>query len=245
MPTVHSTPQINLRVLLAEPNPVIDLKLTHVENSMESFRNALKHHKNRTMAQVTERRALQTQEKKKNEEKCQAIRTEIEQCKLDEIQLLETLSSEQKDRKEAELAVSGLKRELGTLRERLEEIDKEIAQLRSYNTNLSKDRGRESNTLHQRASSIQPEVQFCEEALSLSIEGLSNHNLLFTFTNVDESDPEREFSLVLDVSGDDYRVPTSNPLLAPLQSIVTNLNETRNLAAFLIHVRRAFVASLT
>lgn len=90
MTRAHAGPQINLRALLAEPNPSIDLKLPSVENSMESFRNALKHHKNRTIAQITERRAVQAQEKKKLEDKTLAVRAETEQCKIDEIDLLES-----------------------------------------------------------------------------------------------------------------------------------------------------------
>lgn len=67
------------------------------------------------------------------------------------------------------------------------------------------ERLRENTTLHQRAASVSPELQACQDLLSFAIEGVSAGNLQFRFTNIDKHDPGREFSLVLDVSDADYR----------------------------------------
>jgi hypothetical protein len=78
------------------------------------------------------------------------------------------------------------------------------------------------------------------------------------YTNVDVTNYEREFTLLLDVSQDDYRgtlsavtgfnnskisptlVPSSKPLLPSLPSLVETLNRERDFFAFLKHARMAF-----
>ena len=79
------------------------------------------------------------------------------------------------------------------------------------------------------------------------------------FTNVDAANHAREFSLLVDVSQDDYRgtalsttcelrgandhlaVPSSKPMVPALPSLVDTLNRDRDFFKFIKHARVAFV----
>jgi hypothetical protein len=52
---------------------------------------------------------------------------------------------------------------------------------------------------------LSPEVETLEKVLACVIEGLENNQLLIRFTRIDESDLDREFSFILDVSSRSYK----------------------------------------
>lgn len=59
---------------------------------------------------------------------------------------------------------------------------------------------REENILRGRAQEVNHKLRACEELLHGVIEGIDDDLILIRFTHIDPSDPDREFSLVLDVS---------------------------------------------
>jgi len=70
--------------------------------------------------------------------------------------------------------------------------------------------------------------------------GVEKDQLLVRFSHIDKYDLDREFTFVLDVSVRSYRVLTSTPLLPTLPIYVEQLNESRDVYAFIKQVRRAF-----
>ena len=94
------------------------------------------------------------------------------------------------------------------------------------------------------------------------IEGIGPDQILVRFTHLDPTDPAREFSLVLDVSARAYKgpsvlrvpssrcaradvrwrraVPTTTPFLPTLPILLDELNESRDVYAFIRHIRAAF-----
>jgi len=90
------------------------------------------------------------------------------------------------------------------------------------------------------AAYASPELRTCEQRLRCIVEGIEKDQLLVRFSHLDKSDLEREFSFVLDVSSRAYRVLTSTPLLPTLPIYVEQLNESRDVYAFIKQVRRAF-----
>jgi hypothetical protein len=71
--------------------------------------------------------------------------------------------------------------------------------------NTCAERERERSILNSHASRISPELIECEFRLRSVIEGIDKDKILIRFTHIDHADPQREFSLVLDVSGALYK----------------------------------------
>ena len=132
------------------------------------------------------------------------------------------MEREREERKEAELSVAAFERQLSSIKEQCALLDVEIEQRRAVVMNLRRgalfsfgrsrssrsqiiERERERSILNAHASRTAPELTECEFRLRAVIEGIDKDKILVRFTHVDLSDPQREFSLVIDVSGESYK----------------------------------------
>ncbi|KAG6874144.1 hypothetical protein C0995_005562 [Termitomyces sp. Mi166 len=232
-------PQIDLSSLLAADAPHIDLRLSAYEASTRNFLKAVSSYKNRALTTLSERRASHAPEKKRILEKTQAAETETNQCKLREIDLVATLEREKEERKDAELEVAALKRQLASLREKSQTIESEIEQYRVMTANLRRERAAERNTLSAHAAHISPRVGAIERVLGCMVEGIGADQVLLRFAHLDAANPDRECSLVLDVA-QGYNVATASPSLPTLPLLLKALNETGGFYAFVRDVRIAY-----
>lgn len=117
--------------------------------------------------------------------------------------------------------MAAFERQLASIKEQCALLDVEIEQRRAVVMNLRRgmpihfldlrfvhsvtERERERSLLNTHASRTSPELKECEFRLQSSIEGVDNDKILIRFTHIDPSEPLREFSIVLDVSGDLYK----------------------------------------
>lgn len=67
------------------------------------------------------------------------------------------------------------------------------------------EKNKERLTLNTQSARVSPELSALEQRLSCIIEGIEKDQLLIRFSQVDPSEPEREFSLVIDVSNQTYK----------------------------------------
>lgn len=67
------------------------------------------------------------------------------------------------------------------------------------------DKQKEQATLASFGSRVTPTVDILQSKLGCVIEGVEKDQILVRFTLIDKTDPEREFTFVLDVSGSSYR----------------------------------------
>ncbi|KII94458.1 hypothetical protein PLICRDRAFT_122327 [Plicaturopsis crispa FD-325 SS-3] len=232
---------IDLAALIPlDSNPQIDLKLHAYEASTRNFLKAVANYTSRATTEITNRRNAQVEERKRLAERIQAVETETNQCKVREIELIATLEAEQNEKREAELSVAALKRQLASLRKQIGSVDVEIEQYRALTANLRQEKDKERLTLETYAARVSPELHACERNLRCMVEGIEKDRLLVRFAQVDPADPDREFSLVLDVSSRSYKVLTSTPLLPTLPILLDALNESRDIYGFIKEARRAF-----
>ena len=89
MTTASYRPQIDLTAILAAQNPQIDLRLDEYERSTRSFMNVVANYTKKTTASVVEKTNVYNAEKTRLAEKIQSTKTEINQCKEAEIELVE------------------------------------------------------------------------------------------------------------------------------------------------------------
>ncbi|EJF58865.1 chromosome segregation protein Spc25-domain-containing protein [Dichomitus squalens] len=240
MSKVLRVPKLDLPTVLAQQNPQIDLRLEAYEVSTRNFLKAVSNYTQRAVTEITNRKNAFAAEKKKIAEKTAQIETETNQCKLKEIELIEVLDKEQAEKKESEASVAAFRRQLASIKEKCASLDVEIEQHRIVAANLMRERKREESILGAHASRVQPELVVCEDRLKCAIEGIERDKILVRFTHLDPADLQREFSLVVDVSSRSYKVPTTTPFLPNLPILLDELNESRDIYAFIRRVREAF-----
>jgi kinetochore protein Spc25 len=131
----------------------------------------------------------------------------------------------------------------------------------TYIERWSAEKNKERSTLSSYASHVLPQSQTCEERLACKIEGVERDRLLVRFARLDPTDPEREASFVIDIAtqtfkgiygfswlcastgayaDDCYSVITASPQLPSMNILVSNLNESRDIYAFIRDVRAAY-----
>ncbi|PPR02258.1 hypothetical protein CVT24_011607 [Panaeolus cyanescens] len=233
-------PQIDLEAILSQQNPTIDLRLQPYENSTRNFLKAVTSYKNRAIATISERRKHQTMEKKKILEKTQAVEAETTDCKMREIDLVAQLESEKEERKEAELKVAAFTRQNAALDEKCDAVEADIQQYRALTQNWRREKDKERSLLSTHASKAPLELRACEKYLGCAIEGVDMNKLLIVFSNLDPAEPHREASFVLDLSTTTYKVLTASPVLPTMAVLVSRLNDSMDIYAFIKDVRVAY-----
>ncbi|KAI0691573.1 chromosome segregation protein Spc25-domain-containing protein [Earliella scabrosa] len=239
MAHVLRVPKLDLPVVLAQQNPQIDLRLDAYDISTRNFLAAVSNYTQRAVSEITNRKNHFASEKKATK-RTQAIETETNQCKLREIELVAVLDKEAAEKKESEASVAAFCRQLASTKEKCASLDAEIELHRRNVANLMRERKREESILATHASRTHPELSVCEDRLKCTIEDIDRDKLLVRFTLLDPDDLAREFSLVLDVSSRAYKVPTTTPYLPILPILLDQLNASRDIYAFVRHVRLAF-----
>ncbi|KAJ7127094.1 chromosome segregation protein Spc25-domain-containing protein [Mycena epipterygia] len=233
-------PQIDLAAVLADQNPHIDLRVQSYEISTRNFLKAVGNYKTRTIAAIADKRATQAADKKRTLERITNVEAETNHCKIQEIQLVSGLQREQEERKEAELGVSTFKRQLATLRDRCAAIDSQIEHYRAIAGNLEREKKKERENLSSLGTHVTSEAASLESRLACVVEGVGKGQLLVRMSKIDPADPGREFTFVLDVSGDSYKVLTSSPSLPTLRVLAEHLHDSKDPFVFLKDVRQAY-----
>ncbi|KAJ7647184.1 chromosome segregation protein Spc25-domain-containing protein [Roridomyces roridus] len=234
-------PQVDLASLLGVPNPEIDLRLDASTTSMRNFIKAVTNYKTRTIASIADKRASHATEKKSTIERIANVEAETNDCKIKEIQLVADLQREQEERKDAEISVSTYKRQLAALRDRCAAIDSQIEHYRVIAGDLGREKKKEREKLRSLATQSGSECEMVEARLGCVVEGVDKDQLLVRMTQIDPSDPSRDFKFVLDVGGESYRVLTHSPPLSNMPFLVARLHESRDLFSFIRDVRGAYV----
>ncbi|KIY51120.1 hypothetical protein FISHEDRAFT_37862 [Fistulina hepatica ATCC 64428] len=233
--------QIDLRAILKQPTPRIDLKIPAIQASTGAFLKSLLDLKAESIARITNRRSRFELEKTKIEDRQRAVELETNQCKLQEIKLLQDLERESEERKEAEASVADLKRQLAAFRDRLQSVQEEIERYNASNAELRREKDKERDILIANAATLSPQCDICERRFSFRIRGVEAGRLMVCFWNIQQSDPTRECSVIIDLSGPLYKVPMSSPMLPNLPLYLDQLNGTRDIYTFIRAIRSAFV----
>ncbi|KAG6852560.1 hypothetical protein C0991_010932 [Blastosporella zonata] len=232
-------PQISLAPILASQTPTIDLRISSYHTSTSNFLKAVSAYKHRAITSLTALSSKHTAETKRLADKAHALDSETNQCKVREIEVVGALEREKEERKDAELQVAALKRQLASLKEKSQAIESDIEQYNAITDNLRRERQAERTTLHKHASIVSPEVSALEAALGCIIEGIEADRLLLRFFHISRASPDLECSLVLDVS-QGYKVVTASPPLPGLALLVNTLNETGQFYSFVRDLRMGY-----
>ncbi|CCO33681.1 Kinetochore protein spc25 [Rhizoctonia solani AG-1 IB] len=133
------------------------------------------------------------------------MNAEIEQFRVDEMNLMKTLKREQEEKAEAEAKLAEYNAQLKDVEENRAAVDVELEDLRSRTDKLKLEKSQDLAKLEHQVALNEPEAQSLSDLLKWTVEGVQRDVLRIKFTHIDESDWAREFSFVVDLSERTYK----------------------------------------
>ncbi|KAL5640613.1 hypothetical protein ACGC1H_001181 [Rhizoctonia solani] len=230
----------DLRKLLAQPNPSIPLYFDSTLEKMTVFRNAVNAYVTSGQTEISRRQEKHKNVIRREQEKVVKMNAEIEQFRVDEMNLMKTLKREQEEKAEAEAKLAEYNAQLKDVEENRAAVNAELEDLRSRTDKLKLEKSQDLAKLEHQVALNEPEARALSDLLKWSVESVQRDVLCIKFTHIDASDWTREFSFVLDLSEKTYKVTTSTPLLPQMSALVDWLNETGEFYWFVKKVRMAF-----
>ncbi|KAG8836295.1 kinetochore-associated Ndc80 complex subunit spc25 [Serendipita sp. 399] len=251
---------VNLGEVLSMDQPYIDINIPAMDKRTTAFRAALGKYTAQNQQEITKRRHQYVHEVEGLRVERSRLEQDIQRHRLEEINLAKQLEEERQERKKAEDMVVHSNRQLKSLKNRLGSTEEEAKRSETALKLLRKSKEKEKSQLEKQAFQVARDVLELERILGISIRGTGSMSqprkdfplsdsflgdiLTVVFTQLDPRAPEREFSLIIDLSMQEYRVPEVTPPLTILPSLIEELNATRDLFVFLRRIRKAFVDAL-
>ncbi|KAH7330641.1 chromosome segregation protein Spc25-domain-containing protein [Rhizoctonia solani] len=230
----------DLRKLLAQPNPTIPLYFDSTSEKMTLFKNAVNAYVTSGQNEIHRRQEKHKNVIRREQEKVVKLNAEIEEFRVNEMNLMKTLKREQEEKAEAEAKLAEYNARLKDVDENRAAVDAELEDLRSRTDKLKLEKSQDLAKLEHQVALNEPEAHALGNLLKWSVESVQRDVLCIKFTHIDASDWTREFSFVVDLSERTYKVTTSTPLLPQMSGLVEWLNETREFYWFVKKVRMAF-----
>ncbi|ROT78194.1 kinetochore protein Spc25 [Penaeus vannamei] len=92
----------------------------------------------------------------------------------------------------------------------------------------------------EQTSNVEKGAQLFRKHLGLDIQRTNHSTLVFTFTKISRSEPEKEYFLELTLDGDNYRLISSVPPLHNLKQLEDKLNATNDFSGCIAYIRKLF-----
>ncbi|CUA71367.1 Nuclear anchorage protein 1 [Rhizoctonia solani] len=207
---------------------------------MTVFKNAVNAYVTSGQTEIHRRQEKHKNVIRRELEKVAKMNAEIEEFRVNEMNLMKTLKREQEEKAEAEAKLAEYEAQLKDVDENRAAVDAELEDLRSRTDRLKLEKSQDMAKLEYQVGLNEPEAHALSDLLKWSVESVQRDVVCITFTHIDESDWAREFSFVLDLSDQAYKVTTSRPLLPQMSGLVEWLNETGEFYWFVKKVRMGF-----
>ncbi|CAE6459438.1 unnamed protein product [Rhizoctonia solani] len=195
----------DLRKLLTQPNPTIPLYFDSTLEKMTVFKNAVNAYVTSGQAEIARRQEKHKSVLRRENDKVVKMNAEIEQFRVDEMNLMKTLKREQEEKTEAEAKLAEYNAQLKDVEENRAAVDVELEDLRSRTDKLKLEKSQDLAKLEHQVALNEPEAQSLSDLLKWTVEGVQRDVLRIKFTHIDESDWAREFSFVVDLSERTYK----------------------------------------
>ncbi|WVR07494.1 hypothetical protein IAU60_004536 [Kwoniella sp. DSM 27419] len=248
-PTAYLAPQrpISLQSLLEESSssgtaPEVDLQWEPFQRHVEAFLTGIDNYvlraKTEIVGRANDHAAFLRDKKAEKEEMERQIQLERER----EVDMLSTLESERHTLTDLTSSLNHLQSSLAKVKDQSAALEADLSALRKEVKSEKAERERQGKVLDDMRDRDEVELRELEEVVGLKIEGIKADLLMLRFTLLDPADPTREFSILVDVSKQDYTVPNCDPSLPSLPDLVRQLNQDRQFFLFIKRVRKAFRA---
>ncbi|CAG8581019.1 6893_t:CDS:2 [Paraglomus brasilianum] len=174
------------------------------------------------------------------EEERQRNMRELESALKAGSNLEEILKKEQEEMDDIKRDVSLSQNQYQLLMDRKESIQKQVADMEEEVRKAREASNARLQWLQKQSVKNEPELKLYQEKSAMEMRAVREDVMAFIFTCINDRDPTRQYSFTLDCSEHQYKV-----LACPLSSdvynqLVTELNITRDLYAFIKRMRKAF-----
>ncbi|TIB71571.1 hypothetical protein E3Q22_02503 [Wallemia mellicola] len=229
-----TTPQKKLIGRTISAEGIVDdhqrvLKLERARQRMAGLQLALEAHSSDVKERIIKRKAEHAKSLNEEKENQSRIKENIENLKKEEFEVVKDIERERQEVQEMKDQISNYMREM---RSHSTNRDGMIAEIEEYRERINKHKAMieaEKKTLDGQAARNAPELAFFEQKLGLKLR-----------SDKHDREPDRQFSLELDLSEADYRVESCSPRPEELDKFVRDLNNSRGFYTFIKRLRSAF-----
>ncbi|OCF37931.1 kinetochore protein Spc25 [Kwoniella heveanensis BCC8398] len=220
--------------------PSIDLQWEPFQRHIEAFLTAIDEYTLAARTELAARASDHTAFMRELQAKKEETEIQIQFEREREGEMLATLESERHAMSDLNTSLSNLKSQLQKVQDQSSTLESELNNLRKEVKLEQSKKERQGKVLDEMRDRDEIELRELEEAVGWKVEGIKEDLLLMRFTLLDPNDPAREFSILIDVSKQDYSVPNCDPSLPSLPELVRQLNSERDFYTFIKRVRKAF-----
>ncbi|KAG9001106.1 kinetochore-associated Ndc80 complex subunit spc25 [Tulasnella sp. JGI-2019a] len=238
----HGYKPVRLEELLKGANPTIDTHYNQCGLMLKEFTNAIQSHVAKAKEEIKSRKDSHMKKMVEAEETMKETEKEIHELGLKEAKMIELVKHERAEILELEGHVASLEKQKANTEEEIARREDDIQEVKKKIISRKGVLSRDKEILYMYAKMTAREAQGLQSALGWIVEGVQQDLLLFRFTRIDPEEPEKEFTIVLDISTRSYRVTSSEPLLAVMPTLVDELNASRQFYDFARKLREAFYA---
>ncbi|KAJ1955513.1 kinetochore-associated Ndc80 complex subunit spc25 [Linderina pennispora] len=189
---------------------------------------------------VRERKAEYERQKVDAAEREARMQADMQALEKEESKILSALKTEISAENELSKAISGLQIKQRQAGDRVGELTKRKERLEAEIRRRQDAIDEKRSVLESQAARDKPELDFFSNTMGIRI--ISDHvdTLTAVFTQISMSDPQREFTITVDLSQREYKVTEYKPAIASVQTHVDWLNATRDFFGFLKRIRHQF-----
>ncbi|KAG8834467.1 kinetochore-associated Ndc80 complex subunit spc25 [Serendipita sp. 400] len=195
---------MNLDEILSMDQPYIDINIPAMDRRTTAFRAALGKYTTQNQQEISKRRHQYVHDVEGLRAERSRLEQDIQRHRLEEIALAKQLEEERQERKKAEDMVVHSNRQLKSLKDRFGSTEEEAKKSEQALKILKKSKEKEKSQLEKQAFQVARDVLELERLLGISVRGAGNDVLTIVFTQLDARTPEREFSVVIDLSMQEY-----------------------------------------
>ncbi|KAI9003362.1 chromosome segregation protein Spc25-domain-containing protein [Hyaloraphidium curvatum] len=213
-----------------------------IRNSNRIFQEKFNAWFTRLRAVVGETQAAFRKDVNEYREQAAQLQRDLEAFSAKETEMTQLLDSERRQ-------VAELQDKILEAQQHFEELKQKTQEVERAATHRERANRRETEALERRrqlrgwqSRKNEPELRCYEEKLKLTVATVKPDVLSFTFQCVDPADFAKEHRIVVEILDQSYTVSSCQPPLAKMDSIVSQLNGTRDFYGFLKRVRKEFEA---
>lgn len=219
--------------------PRFELDFKGLKLRMEQFQSRFDQTLEEQRSQVAQTRQEFSRLVSENNETERLLKAEIESLTSKSDALIHKHTGEVAELEATRKTIGELRAKKEQLANQQQQYKTQIENLQQRISQLSEKKSLFEENVARQSGQNSTELQYWQELLGLRIDGLKDDYLKLVFTNVDAA--SSEYSFVLDMTGDDYKVKECKPPVeeSVLSQIVQHFNTKKELSLFLRDMRRA------
>ncbi|WFD27659.1 kinetochore-associated Ndc80 complex subunit spc25 [Malassezia nana] len=231
------------------------LDFSELDSSIQSFTRRFDDYVHSTIAACEEQHIAAELQRLEDQARIKELERECEASKHAQKELWEStlfeltagVASERDADAKLRASVQELHAQRATLLQRTVSLQSEVAEVRAQMEARSRHKQQLMERLNEQVERNAPELAQLQRLAGCVIQPSVQSGLIdIQFSLLSPADPDRSYTLSLDVSRPEYAVASCDPILpgTTIRTLVRQLNSSGDVYAFIKHVRRAMIERL-